>query len=193
MGNADVFMTVFHQNILTFQEDKLGMAANHHPNRGSGSVGTPSEENASIGSIITNEFVHQFGGMAEVDKGSHPTQENTQTKFLEPNFSNHQRNMLDLSESLIAMVEGGLCANGLSGHYSCSENKTLVAQLKISDADNYAVSPYELDRHLHDLLEKQQEEKISELEMQLKSMEMLLCAKEIDHAFQRKDSPFLMK
>ncbi|GLJ35796.1 hypothetical protein SUGI_0718720 [Cryptomeria japonica] len=179
MKNADVFMSICHQNILAFQEDKLRTDVYRCVNSGSGSVGTPSEENAYTRSVITNESIHHLSGMVELDKEYQAMLENTQINFVEPNFSNHQRNMFDLSESSsIAMVEGGLCANGLTGHHSSSENKSPMEQLKISDVDNYGVSPYELDRHLRDLFEKQQEEKISELGMQLKSMETKLCAKE---------------
>ncbi|GLJ35800.1 hypothetical protein SUGI_0718780 [Cryptomeria japonica] len=45
---------------------------------------------------------------------------------------------------------------------------------------NSDVLPYEIDRHIHDLLQKQQKEKIAELEMQLKSMEKKLCTKETE-------------
>lgn len=74
-------------------------------------------------------------------------------------------------------MEGELCADGLPGQWS-SADKTPLEHLDISHVDDYGVSPYELDKRIRDLLEKQQEERISELEVELKSTEIKLHAKE---------------
>ncbi|KAH9330849.1 hypothetical protein KI387_002957, partial [Taxus chinensis] len=165
--------------ILAFQEQKPRKATNCFGNNGSGSVGTPSEENISSRSVITDASVRQIKGIAELEEAFQAELESMQVNFLKSNTSKHQGNISGISESSsVAMVEGGLCANGLPGQCSSSGNKSPVVQLNISHLDNDGVSPYELDRHLRDLLEKQQEEKISELELELKSMEDKLCGKE---------------
>ena len=74
-------------------------------------------------------------------------------------------------------MEGELCADGLPGQCSFAD-KTRLEHLHISHVDDYGVSPYELDKRIRDLLEKQQEERISELEVELKSTKIKLHAKE---------------
>lgn len=57
---------------------------------------------------------------------------------------------------------------------------TAFVPSEIFHADDYGVSPYDLDRRLCELLEKQQEETISELEEELKSTKNELHDKEIE-------------
>lgn len=169
-----------HGEIYTYQQEQPGAAANwklekEYPY----SVGTPFQGNESGGSVITDEPAQQVTGMVEIEAELQAELEYIQMDFLQAS-SKLQRKISGFSEltnSSVDMVEGGLCADGLPGQWS-SADKTPSEPLDISHDDDYGVSPYELDRRLRDLLEKQQEERISDLEVELKSTEIKLHAKE---------------
>eukprot|EP01018_Ginkgo_biloba_P003370 Gb_02327 [translate_table: standard] len=78
-------------------------------------------------------------------------------------------------ESLVDKVENELYIHGLPDNYDTAKDTPLT---HVEITHNYSVSPFELDMRLRDLLEKQQENKIIELEMELKSTEIQLQAKE---------------
>lgn len=169
-----------HGENYTYQQEHPDAAANwklekDYPN----SVGTPFQANESAVSVITDEPAQQVTGMVEIEAELQAELEYIQMNFLQSN-SKLQRKTSGSSEysnSSVEMVEGELCADGLPGHWS-SADKTPSENLDISHVDDYGVSPYELDKRIRDLLEKQQEEKISELEVELKSTEIKLHAKE---------------
>lgn len=58
---------------------------------------------------------------------------------------------------------------------------------------NYAVSPIELERRLHELLESRQKEQIEELKVKLKSAEEKLLAKEMELSWWKKHAHQLSK
>lgn len=58
---------------------------------------------------------------------------------------------------------------------------------------NYAVSPIELERRLHELLESRQKEQIEELKVKLKSAEEKLLAKEMELSWWKKQAHQLSK
>lgn len=169
-----------HGEIYTYQQEQLDADADwklekEYPNP----VGTPFQDNESAGSVITDEPAQHVTGMVDPEAELQAELEYIQMDFLHTN-SKLQRKLSGFSEltnSSVDMVEGELCADGLPGQWS-SADKTPSEPLEISHVDEYGVSPYELDRRLHDLLEKQQEDRISELEVELKSTETKLHVKE---------------
>lgn len=167
-----------HSEIYTSQQEQLGADADWKLEKEySNSVGTPFQDNESAGSVITDEPAQQVTRMVDPEAELQAELEYIQMDFLQAN-SKLQRKLSGFSEltnSSVDMVEGELCADGLPGQWS-SADKTPSEPLEISD--EYGVSPYELDRRLRDLLEKQQEDRISGLEVELKSTESKLHAKE---------------
>jgi hypothetical protein len=80
------------------------------------------------------------------------------------------------------LVKGELRTMGLP--YELEEDEVNEGQSESSPEEfyngNYAVSPRELEKRLHEVLASQQEQLISELEAQLKSMEVKLQEKEAE-------------
>ncbi|GAB4855177.1 hypothetical protein Ancab_023804 [Ancistrocladus abbreviatus] len=69
-----------------------------------------------------------------------------------------------------------------NGSFS-EKSEVVVDPLEVRNVEGYGVSPYELERRLHDLLEARQEERIRELETHLESVKQKLTEKEIEVAW----------
>eukprot|EP01018_Ginkgo_biloba_P024082 Gb_00304 [translate_table: standard] len=171
--------------IDAYQEENLDKDAKYLVQKdAAGFAETPfqalSEDSESDTSVITEEAAQQVTEIAELEADLQAELENIQVNMTEGNIK-HRRKISGLSEldpdSLVDVVDGELYLHWLPDHCD-SVNKTPPVQLVHCDLDNNGVSPYELDRHLRDLLEKQQEEKILELEAELKSTETRLRTKE---------------
>jgi hypothetical protein len=165
-----------HGEIYTYQQENLGAAANWMLEKDPESVCSSFKDNESA--FIIDEPAQQVTGMVELEAELQVRLEYIQMDFLQSN-SKHQREKTEYSESTDSsdVVDERLYANGLLGQWS-SANKNPFVPSEVFHADDYGVSPYEFDRRLCDLLEKQQEETISELEVELKSTEIELHARE---------------
>lgn len=66
------------------------------------------------------------------------------------------------------------------GTHGLSGRDELTAQVTLCNGDFYGVSPYELERKLHQVAETRQQERIAELESALEQAEKLLQEKEME-------------
>lgn len=169
-----------HGEIYTYQQEKPGAAANWMLEKDPESICSYFKDNETASTVIIGEPAQQVTGTVELETEFQVGLDYIQMDFLQSN-SSHQKQRTEYSESTDSsdVADEGLYANGLPGQWS-SANMTPFVPSENFHMDDYGVSPYELDRRLCELLEKQREETISELEGELKSTENELHDKEIE-------------
>eukprot|EP01018_Ginkgo_biloba_P011104 Gb_14136 [translate_table: standard] len=144
-------------------------------------VGSLAEEsNKSVHSVVVMEPTSQHSRMTELEAELEAELERMQFN-LTAGISSHSRfsggEMMD-TDSMMDIVNDDQNASGDPGKN--------VFEWEKQDPDrnvhvpNYGVSPIELERRLHELLERRQEEHIEELKATLKSAENKLIMKEME-------------
>lgn len=134
---------------------------------GSGISG--NECNSSAQSIITTESTPQHSGMAQLEAELEAELERMELDLTAERSC--ERGIFSGSEMPDNIVYSDLNASGIPEKKSNQDQEDI-------DRTNYSVSPIELERRLHELLQKRQEDHIAQLEADLKITEDELLDKE---------------
>lgn len=128
-----------------------------------------NECNSSAHSIITTESTPEQSGMAQLEAELEAELERMELDLTTERSC--ERGIFSGSEMQDNMVYNDLNVSGISGKKSSHDQEDV-------DRTNYSVSPIELERRLHEVLQKKQEDHIAELEADLKITEDELLDKE---------------
>ncbi|XP_057865328.2 uncharacterized protein LOC131073010 isoform X2 [Cryptomeria japonica] len=138
--------------------------------------------------VVSMDSASQQSGMTELEAELEAELERMQYNLFVESSSDtaiSDGEMID-EDTTIDIVYGDLNVSGIPGKTDDNVEREVPFP-------NYAVSPIELERRLHELLESRQKEQIEELKVKLKSAEEKLLAKEMELSWWKKHAHQLSK
>eukprot|EP01018_Ginkgo_biloba_P014157 Gb_19929 [translate_table: standard] len=127
------------------------------------------EYDGSAHSIITTETMSRHSGMAQLEAELEAELERMQLDLTDGRSEQGSFAGIEMMDTIVDNVDSS--TSEIPGKKSNHERENVCG-------GNYSVSPIELEKRLHQLLQKRQEEHIAELEADLKSTENKLLDKE---------------